>query len=239
MRAAADAARAGGSGQWYRQFTLRESDILKWHPVFAMHAQLNIGIPSGLHFFEPRYRMLVQRALASDGKFVFAVSQPQIGSVAYLCELHNVMVYADGRADVHALPVSECRLTATQFEQMAGGNHLPLLWCRAEALPLPSRTHVENVRNTRRFLIRAGQVAAGGGGEATDDDADDEPNDEDEPDLDDEDDEDEAIEPEGNDGGATGDAMLGGSMGDDDSLELERNAREDSDEAEDNDANRH
>lgn len=124
-----------------------------------MHGHLRLAIPNGLHFFEPRYRRLVQRAMASDGRFVFAVSQPVINSIAYLCELHNVTVYPDGRADVHALPVAECRLLANHFEDISS-NHPPLMWCMAESLPLPSAQMIDNIQNVRRFLVRARQAAA-------------------------------------------------------------------------------
>eukprot|EP00304_Pavlova_gyrans_P007770 CAMPEP_0206051176 /NCGR_PEP_ID=MMETSP1466-20131121/30848_1 /ASSEMBLY_ACC=CAM_ASM_001126 /TAXON_ID=44452 /ORGANISM="Pavlova gyrans, Strain CCMP608" /LENGTH=106 /DNA_ID=CAMNT_0053426301 /DNA_START=1 /DNA_END=318 /DNA_ORIENTATION=- len=102
-----------------------------------MPGHLELGIPNGLHFFEPRYRRLVQTAMARDWRFVFAVSNPSVGSVAFMCELHNVTVYADGRADVHALPVSRCVIRTSAYDNFSAV-HLPLLRCIVEVLPLPS-----------------------------------------------------------------------------------------------------
>lgn len=211
-------------GHWREQFALREHEICAHYPVFLMGGRLQLGVPNGLHLFEPRcctcpfaqqnshwnwcwhccalkaypdillrvlcpllcrYRRLVQTAMGRDRRFVFAVNAPTPGSIAYLCELHRVTVYGDGRADVVALPVSEVQLLSHDYE-IISANHPPLLWCFAEILPLPGPVVLAEVADAQRALSYvpqmggnqgpgavAGAAAQGGGGGGGNDDDDD------------------------------------------------------------------
>ena len=167
LEAAAWLARAGETaprdtqhGHWREHFARREHEISAHFPVFLMGGRLKLGAANGLHLFEPRYRRLVQIAMGRDRKFVFAVSAPTLGSIAYVCELHNVTVYADGRADVIALPVAECQLLSHSTESIAP-NHPPLLWCFAEILPLPNEAVLRDVVSAQRALATVGQRGNG------------------------------------------------------------------------------
>jgi hypothetical protein len=193
---------ADGRGHWRAQFALREHEVFGIYPVFMMGGRLKLGVETSIHFFEPRYRRLVQIALSRDQRFVFAVHVPVPGSIAYLCELHNVLVHADGCADVQALPVGECMLHATNAYETISPVHPPLLWCTAEVLPLPSEAALAAVKVRQHLLSGARRggplqydaVALGGdedGGEEEEEDAleeeeDGEDEDEDEEDEDDE-----------------------------------------------------
>lgn len=140
-------------GHWRAHYASREQAIRTFWPTFCMGAHLRLGTPTNMHFFEPRYRKLVQTAMARDRRFVFAVTQPHAGGMAYICELHNVTVYPDGRADVTVLPIAECHLhSANQVENIAP-THPPLLWCEAEVLPLLNASLLAAVKRAQHRLL--------------------------------------------------------------------------------------
>jgi hypothetical protein len=150
---------AHGFGHFREHFARREHEITARYPVFMMGGRLKLGLPNEIHFFEPRYRRLVQVALARDRRFVFATQQPTPGSCAYLCELHSVTVLNDGRADVTVLPIAYCKLhVANEYEPIAPA-HPALLWCVAETLPLPSAQLLSGVQRVKAALT---EVAPGG-----------------------------------------------------------------------------
>jgi len=74
LAAASDAPPAA----WRAAFVAREREITRRRvPVFAMGAYLELGRRCDLHFFEPRYKWLVQEALhAHGGVFVFCTAAP-------------------------------------------------------------------------------------------------------------------------------------------------------------------
>jgi hypothetical protein len=95
-------------------------------PIFYMPCRrLEVGIPLALHFFEPRYRLLIQMVMEgyptelSDGRlipnhvpnlptFVYAhVPSFQQGSRACLVQVHRCMIDPnDGTANVWLMPVA-------------------------------------------------------------------------------------------------------------------------------------
>jgi hypothetical protein len=89
-------------------------------PVFFMPGQLQIGEPYGLHFFEPRYRLMIAEVMQhqslearrggkihGDALFIHANRSPLAPtSPAVLVQVQRCEVYPDGRADVVLVPVS-------------------------------------------------------------------------------------------------------------------------------------
>ena len=64
--AATESKVSGGSarsGHWRRRFLDDRDQAKSRLPIFAMQARIQIGRAFGMHFFEPRYRWLVQRAV--------------------------------------------------------------------------------------------------------------------------------------------------------------------------------
>lgn len=90
-RAEADA--ADTAGVWKAAYIRRERELISEWPVFIMGGSLCIGQLVGLHLFEPRYRLLIAHAMRTDQRFVFSSGCPQQGTIAFLCECHNVQMY--------------------------------------------------------------------------------------------------------------------------------------------------
>lgn len=130
---------------WKRQYRLREADIIKQYPVFAMGGSLNISEPFGIHFFEPRYRRLIAHAMDTDAKFVFATSRPRAGIGAYLCECHRVHMYPDGRADLYVLPSLPVFIKSTTAEHF-DPHHPPLTWADVEMATMLDDAMREDLR---------------------------------------------------------------------------------------------
>jgi len=202
-RAIADAG-AGALASWRREYLLREQLLVKDYPCFCMGSNLGIGEPIGLHFFEPRYRVLIRMAMQGDRRFFFPAGRPSRGSLHYLCEAHNVRIYPDGRADLVVLPVHLCRVRQSWTEPV--GNHPPLQMAKIEILPLSSpeaasitRRGLDNMRRRLHgpFEDDAGELGQGDEDEDEDEDEDDNDEDEDDEDDEDDDDDDEGEEGEG------------------------------------------
>jgi hypothetical protein len=95
------------------------------YPVFCMNGHVQLNEPFGLHFFEPRYRLLIAEVMrdfppeARQGNtihpnqagemptFCYAHVQPFAPtSPACLVHVRNCHMHADGTADVFLVPVS-------------------------------------------------------------------------------------------------------------------------------------
>jgi hypothetical protein len=89
-------------------------------PVFFMPGQLQIGEAYGLHFFEPRYRLMIAEVMQSQdvearrggrirgpALFIHANRAPLApASQAVVVQIQQCQIHPDGRADVVLLPVS-------------------------------------------------------------------------------------------------------------------------------------
>ena len=139
LQAAAEAAAVAllpgtaAAGTWREHFRRREDDLVLDFPVFFMGSELYPAQPIGLHLFEPRYRRLIQVAMARDERFIFAMRPPKAGLETWLCECHSVSIYPDGRADLYALPALRCRVLKAWQEEVS--NVPKLHWARVELLP--------------------------------------------------------------------------------------------------------
>jgi hypothetical protein len=94
-------------------------------PVFMMSGVVRLGEPIGLHFFEPRYRLLIRQVMegfavdvpsgyvyprANDGEyptFCYAHMAPFAPTTpACLVEVRQCTIHANGSADVMLMPVA-------------------------------------------------------------------------------------------------------------------------------------
>jgi hypothetical protein len=84
-------------------------------PIFFMRSHVEIGQVFGLHFFEPRYRILIRTVMEGrtangepmiDGPtFIFAHRPPlSVDSVACVVQVLSCFIYEDGSADVTLVP---------------------------------------------------------------------------------------------------------------------------------------
>ena len=107
-----------------------------------MNQNLSLGRPYGLHFFEPRYRLLIAEVMQpfpeaarqgepiefEDGQkppiFIHAHTYPlRQGSPAVLVQVVRCRIYpGDGRADVFLLPI--CYVRMEFMWERPGSGHL-------------------------------------------------------------------------------------------------------------------
>lgn len=111
------------------------------YPVFYMDPGTEAGAEVALHFFEPRYRILINRAWKSDKHFIYCAAAPFAavadGSAfklsdadgAYLppkeacvlVKIDDVSFYEDGRADMQGHGVKEVEIRKIFLEAGTGG----------------------------------------------------------------------------------------------------------------------
>ena len=108
-------------------------------PVFYMSTArgLSEGKVVSLHIFEPRYKVLVQEALAcADRSFLWASQRPQPGVEVWLLQILSASVEDDGSADIKACATRSVRLAdvTTHDASMASESDLndesSLCWAR-------------------------------------------------------------------------------------------------------------
>ena len=106
---------AGGS--WKMRFRQFLSDIRYELPIFAMRMPIERNRPMALNFFEPRYRMLVQRVdnISGDGSFTFCycTAYPAPGVIGWITRIFNLTWTEGGCAQFIALPLAKCFLINT------------------------------------------------------------------------------------------------------------------------------
>lgn len=99
-------------------------------PVFIMSAnerQMRPGAPVNLHFFEPRYRILIRRAWEGQGVFLWATSTPSASdgaaqsTSALLVSVESARFLPDGRANVTGVGMERVTLCSFWVEEGTGG----------------------------------------------------------------------------------------------------------------------
>ena len=107
------------------------------HPIFYMAPGASVGDALALHFFEPRYKLLIQRALATDKTFIFCARAPMSAAARDTYNLplgeepaddgcvsvvvDRVEVSDDGEADVWGHATAAVTLHDVQLEPGTGG----------------------------------------------------------------------------------------------------------------------
>jgi len=116
------------------------------HPIFYMHPGVSTGERVGLHLFEPRYKLLLQRALATDKTFIYCRSPPLAAAARGSFDLplkqdlatdgcaavviEQAQIFADGQADIVVRAVASLTLHEVMLEPHTGG-----LFSTTDALP--------------------------------------------------------------------------------------------------------
>jgi len=108
----------------------------KSHPIFYMAPGPVVGEAVALHFFEPRYKLLVQRAWASDKRFIYCARPPMSGAAQLfnlplgvepegdgcaVVEMEQVELAEDGEADMWGRVTEAVALTDVMIEPGTGG----------------------------------------------------------------------------------------------------------------------
>ena len=80
------------------QFLQEQTNTL---PVFFMGSGIEkIGSPVALHFFEPRYRILIRRAWEGSRRFLWTVNEPRENALASVVLVEKAQFLEDGRANI-------------------------------------------------------------------------------------------------------------------------------------------
>jgi len=98
-----------------------EQEAERTLPVFFMHPGCQVGDPVLLHFFEPRYKILIRRAWEGRRLFVFCPRAPRRGERGVVVQVANAVFLPDGRANIVGRGVQQIVLGETWVEDGTGG----------------------------------------------------------------------------------------------------------------------
>jgi len=79
-------------------FTLLSAVAMEELPVFYLSSGCRVGQEISLHLFEPRYKVLIRRALEGSRRFAFATRKPQAAMQVTVVEVLQAQLLPDGRA---------------------------------------------------------------------------------------------------------------------------------------------
>lgn len=108
-------------------------------PIFAMAPGGRVGGQVALHFFEPRYKILIRRAWEGNRMFVFAPQAPRPGLRAVVVEIYSAAFAHDGRANIRGIGVASIKLGEVWVEEGTCG----LACTRVRASELPEVAYVD------------------------------------------------------------------------------------------------
>ena len=90
-------------------------------PIFYMSPGVRTNRHIALHLFEPRYRILIRRAMENYKMFVYCGALPKKGNRAVLVQIHSASFFTGGRADVVGIGVEEFQLDDVWVEDGTAG----------------------------------------------------------------------------------------------------------------------
>ena len=100
-------------------------------PIFYMAPGCSVGQLIALHLFEPRYRILIRRAMEGNKMFVYCSKTPKRGIRAVLVQVTIASFMLGGRANVQGVGVEEFVMGDVWVEDGTAG----LYYTRFEAKP--------------------------------------------------------------------------------------------------------
>merc|ERR1712032_757410 len=74
-----------------------------------------------LHFFEPRYKILIRRAWEGNRSFLCTQCQPREGDTGLLVTVSSARFLSDGRANIEGSGVRRVKLGKVWVEEGTGG----------------------------------------------------------------------------------------------------------------------
>ena len=90
-------------------------------PIFYMSPGCRVGQPVALHLFEPRYRILIRRAMEGNNMFVYAARTPKRGHRACLVKVTSALFHRDGRANIVGFGVEDFLMEDVWIEEGTAG----------------------------------------------------------------------------------------------------------------------
>ncbi|KAK3246419.1 hypothetical protein CYMTET_44043 [Cymbomonas tetramitiformis] len=86
-------------------------------PVFAMYPGTKVGQHVQLHFFEPRYRVLIRRAWEGAKLFLYASETPREGRQAVVVQVVDAQFQMDGRCNIVGRAIEEVKMEQVWVEE--------------------------------------------------------------------------------------------------------------------------
>ena len=80
-----------------------------------------VGAAVALHFFEPRYKILIRRAWEGHRLFIYTAGVPRPGSRGVIVRVDQARFLPDGRANILGRGVRQVELDQTWVEDGTGG----------------------------------------------------------------------------------------------------------------------
>lgn len=125
---------------YFRLYRMVVARFLRFtSPIFCMTGNVRLGLPIGLHLFEPRYVLMIQLVMqgypaeARDGRqivvedlpyFVYAHASPfSASSSACLVKVQRCRINENGTADVLLMPVAHIKMERLWVQSNTGGLH--------------------------------------------------------------------------------------------------------------------
>lgn len=90
-------------------------------PIFFMYPGTIVDAPVALHFFEPRYKILIRRAWEGSRLFIFCPCSPRRGDQGVLVRVSQAQFLADGRANIRGHGEQAVTLGNVWVEEGTGG----------------------------------------------------------------------------------------------------------------------
>ena len=119
-------------------------------PIFACFPGTAVGRPVALHFFEPRYKVLIRRAWEGNRLFAYTGVQPRPGAEGVVVRIEEARFLRDGRANVVGVGVAAITLGEVWVEDGTHGLNVTRLppSCAAWLPERPARPPLEQRRCT-------------------------------------------------------------------------------------------
>ncbi len=130
-------------------------------PIFYMSPGCRVGQPIALHMFEPRYRILIRRAMEGNNLFVYAARTPRFGNRACLVKVTSAFFHRDGRANIEGVGVEEFEMGNVWIEEGTAGLYYTHFVARrggfnpASASATSSTVAIQEQANPRRGRERS------------------------------------------------------------------------------------
>ena len=141
-------------------------------PIFYMSPGCRVGQPVALHLFEPRYRILIRRAMEGNNMFVYAARTPKRGHRACLVKVTSALFHRDGRANIVGFGVEDFLMEDVWIEEGTAGLYYTRFVARqggfnpSDGVGARRRAGAALTSRLRGIEVEEGTVVGGGGGGA-------------------------------------------------------------------------
>jgi len=128
-------------------------------PIFSMAgAASRPGESVALHFFEPRYKILIRRAWEGNHSFLCTQSRPREGDTGLLVKVSSARFLADGRANIQGSGVQRVTLGRVWVEEGTDGLYYAEVPQGIADGAIPASDQVREQRTSSRGRVAPSQI---------------------------------------------------------------------------------